>query len=414
MQRFWRLVLASILALGGGLALAGPASAAVSVAVSASPAPAVVGGSITVSGTGCLASSSVTVTLASTVRPAASTQASGTTDGAGGFGLTLSIVSTTDGFPFVPGEVLAVGVYCTGTTPGLDLPDAIAYVTPALPAPPVVTLSVPATQIFGESRTVQVTVDPAAEGALELRLDGSLLEPEAMYWLGSATYSLPSDLALGQHELEARFTPLATSEPVVVTRTLTVLPSPSSTALSISASRWRYGAARPTATATVTSEAPGRVEFTLGGKSIGKVPVVGGKASVRLPSRKVGTYELVATYVPTVAGAAQGSTAKRSVKVTKASATAKIKTKTTKVKAKKKFSVTITVKVKGVARPTGKLAIYDGKKKIKTVSLKSSHRGKVAVRIALTKKGTHKLKVRYLGSKNIKADNSPRMKVRVR
>lgn len=259
-----------------------------------------------------------------------------------------------------------------------------------------------------------MTVDPAAQGILVLRVDGEVLEPDEIYWLGTASFTIPGNRPVGEHSVEATFTPNVSSESVVQSQTFTVLTTPSSTALALSASSWTYGGVRPTATATVTSTVAGRVEFRLAGTSIGAVPVVGGKASVRLPARNVGTYELVATYMPTVAGAAHSSSAKRTVKVTKASASAKIKAKKSKVKARQKFSVTVSVKVKGVARPTGKLAIYDGKKKIKTVALKSSHQGKRTVKIALKKKGTHKLKVRYLGNAKIKADSSPRTTVTVR
>lgn len=54
-----------------------------------------------------------------------------------------------------------------------------------------------------------------------------------------------------------------------------------------------------------------------------------------------------------------------------------------------------------------------GEGPVKTFSLKSSHRGKRVVKLKL-KKGTHKLSVRYLGSKNIKAGKSPKVKVRAR
>lgn len=72
MQRFWRLVLASLLALAGGVALAAPASAEVTIAIS---------------------------------------------------------------------------VYCTGELPGPA--HKTKWLTPALPAPPVISLSMAASQVYG-------------------------------------------------------------------------------------------------------------------------------------------------------------------------------------------------------------------------------------------------------------------------
>jgi hypothetical protein len=146
-QRFWRLVLASLLALAGGVALAAPASAEVTIAVVADPSPAVVGSTLTVSGTGCPMAAPVTVRAGSTVHGGRITQESGFSDGSGAYSLTFPLVSMNAELPFVPGESIAISVYCTGELPGPA--HKTKWLTPALPAPPVISLSMAASQVYG-------------------------------------------------------------------------------------------------------------------------------------------------------------------------------------------------------------------------------------------------------------------------
>jgi|GEM_PF-3752609 len=411
MKRFLGLLVATVLAVGGGVALAGPASADVSIDTLV---PVVPGGVLAVSGTGCPALAPVEVLVWST-RSGASVVVPGTTTAAGAYHLDVTVESPHES-AFIGGEQVGVGVFCTGGTPLIDVADKIAYVYLLLPEPPTVglTLSAPR-QTYGTPLTVKVSVVPGAHGVLEVRLDGEPLAPVESYWVGAATYALPATLAVGTHRLEAEFDPETAGPNVTVSRTVTVVKRPTTTTLTTSATRWRYGATRPTATATVSSPGPGAVRFTIGGKRIGApVAVVGGKAKVRLPVRSAGTHAVSATFVPTTPATVAGSTsAVRRVKVTKALAVATVKL-SPKVKRSAKATVRITVKARGVGAPTGKVAIYDGKKKIKTVTLKKAHRGKRAVKIPRIKKlGTHKISVRYLGSANVKADRSPAKKLRV-
>ncbi|MDQ2623806.1 MAG: Ig-like domain-containing protein [Actinomycetota bacterium] len=415
MQRFSRLVVAFVLAMGTGIALAAPASAAVTM----DPVEAVgLGEWVSVTGTGCTPGQPVVVRIASTTSGEAFVEAAAVLAGAGGSYAANVVLTSAGSAEFVPGTSVSVGAWCTpGLVPGVDAPDTYRNFLVQSSVPPTVTLepqSVP--QRVGTVGRVLVHVTPAMSGSMTVTVGGVPLaasdESGIGYWLGLGDFVVPSTLPVGRHEVVVSFFPILTGEEMTAAGTFEVVKAPTTTTLTASASSWRYGGTRASVTATVSSAVAGKVEFTLAGRSVGTVPVVGGKASLRLPVRNVGRYTVVARFVPVDSTNIAGSTASRAVRVTKASAVAKIKAPKS-VKAGKKASVTVRVKVKGVAKPTGKFAIYDGKKKVKTFSLKSSHRGKRVVKLKL-KKGIHKLSVRYLGSKNVKADKSPKVKVRAR
>ena len=79
----------------------------------------------------------------------------------------------------------------------------------------------------------------------------------------------------------------------------------------------------------------------------------------------------------------------------------------------KSTKVTVTVKVSGVRGPTGKVEVYDGRKRIKTVNLTSGQRGVVVVKLAKPKKGTHKISAKYLGSSSSLASASRSVTLKV-
>src|SRR5690606_32678295 len=68
-------------------------------------------------------------------------------------------------------------------------------------------------------------------------------------------------------------------------------------------------------------------------------------------------------------------------------------------KVKRSQRVKIRVKVSPVAvRATGKVVVYDGKKRIAAKNLKAGHRGVVKITLPKLKKGKHKVTVKYLGN----------------
>ena len=80
--------------------------------------------------------------------------------------------------------------------------------------------------------------------------------------------------------------------------------------------------------------------------------------------------------------------------------------------------VTATVKVALSGAPqvnaTGKIRIYDGKKRLGTYTLKAGHRGVLKVKLPkIKKKGTHKLKAVYAGGSNVSGKTSTTVKLKV-
>lgn len=415
MQRFWRLVVAFVLAMGTGIALAAPASAAVTM----DPVEAVgLGEWVSVTGTGCTPGQPVIVRISPTGPPGPYAQAPAVPAAAdGSYAVTLTLTSAASQ-EFVPGAGVSVGVWCSLVgVPGETVPDAYRNFIVETSAPPVLTLEPQAApQVFGTTGRLLVQVEPAMSGWMTATIGEVSLVPTDEsgygYWDGVGDFVVPSTLPPGVHDVVVSFVPLGTGEEMTATGTFEVVKAPTTTTLTASASSWRYGGTRASVTATVSSPVGGKVEFTLAGRSVGTVPVAGGKASLRLPARAVGRYPVVARFVPTDHNTVAGSSASRAVRVTKALAVAKLKAPK-KVKAGKRVALKLRVKVKGVAKPTGKVAIYDGKKKIKTVKLKKAHQGKRTVKVSGLARGKHKISVRYLGAKNIKADRSPTRTLRV-
>jgi hypothetical protein len=79
----------------------------------------------------------------------------------------------------------------------------------------------------------------------------------------------------------------------------------------------------------------------------------------------------------------------------------------------KKARITARIKVSGVARPTGTVTFYDGKKKLRSVSLTAGSKGVAALSVRF-KPGTHRLKVVYSGSGSITKSTSKVVTAKVR
>lgn len=84
-----------------------------------------------------------------------------------------------------------------------------------------------------------------------------------------------------------------------------------------------------------------------------------------------------------------------------------------RVKKGSRVKVTVRVNVAGMKSPTGKVVIRDGKKVIKRVTVKTSHKGTVTVKLPKLKVGKHKISVRYAGTGRVKASSSKTVTLRV-
>lgn len=90
--------------------------------------------------------------------------------------------------------------------------------------------------------------------------------------------------------------------------------------------------------------------------------------------------------------------------MTKASSTTALKLSKSKIKRTKQVTATITVKAAGVPTgyvPTGTVTIYDGSKKLKTVTLTASSKGTVKVKLPKLKAKKHTIKVSYAGNADV-------------
>ncbi len=94
------------------------------------------------------------------------------------------------------------------------------------------------------------------------------------------------------------------------------------------------------------------------------------------------------------------------VTVGKAASTTKVTANAKKIRAGGKVKLTIVVGGAGVVGPTGKVTVFDGAKRLKTVTLTAAMRGKVVVTVVLRKKGRHKIAAAYAGSSTVAPSRS--------
>jgi|GEM_PF-6365520 len=123
------------------------------------------------------------------------------------------------------------------------------------------------------------------------------------------------------------------------------------------------------------------------------------------------TVRITATRADYPAASSATSTA---VKVAKIAPTVSAKLVKRSVKAGAKAKVKITIRAKGVAKPTGKVRIFDGKKRIKTVTLKARNKGRLTVTLPRLKTGKHRIKVTYLGTSQVAKKSSTVKKLTVK
>ena len=102
-----------------------------------------------------------------------------------------------------------------------------------------------------------------------------------------------------------------------------------------------------------------------------------------------------------------GSQSLAAVVVPKKASTTKAKLAKSRIKKGKSTSVTITVRATRISGPTGVVQVYDGRKRIKKVTLTSSSRGVVKVTLRKPTKGKHKIYATYAGSDRVVASKSP-------
>lgn len=153
----------------------------------------------------------------------------------------------------------------------------------------------------------------------------------------------------------------------------------------------------------------GTVTLMDGSKAIKSVNLTAGAAKFSTALR-AGTRTLKAVYGGQ-ANIDQSSSAVFTSVVAKASTTTSLGGKA-KATAGAKLNLSITIGGAGANSPTGKVAIYDGTRLIKTVALSPARRGAVTVPVTLTA-GKRSLKAVYSGDSNLNKSTSKGIKVTV-
>lgn len=266
------------------------------------------------------------------------------------------------------------------------------------------------TATVGSSVMLNSIVPIGATGTVEF-FDGANSLGSAPVASGSASLAAAA-LVVGEHSLTASYSgddfyPALVSAAAAVS----VKKLPSSVALSLSAGSARYATA-VIATATVTPAGAGTVTFSEGTTVLSTVAVSGGRATLPLTGLAVGSHPIVATYsgsATTDAAASAAATLSVTQLTPKVSVSGKAFVKNTKPK--------VSVKVAKLANgsyATGKVTLYVAGKAVKTVTLKASAGGKVAVTLPKRYARAILVKAKYLGTTTVGVKVSASTKLKLK
>ncbi len=305
----------------------------------------------------------------------------------------------------------------SGTT--ITLPAKVEAADPPTPVETIVTLTA-GKAVAGKKTPLTVTV--TQDGA---KLNGKVDIREGNKTIASGTATAGQakiDVVLteGKHTLIAVFTPTSgpsvNSTAVIVTVARAEQPEPPAGKTTVTLSAGKSVAGKKT-TLTVTAKEGttglnGSVKIREGNKTIATGSVKNGQAKVDA-TFKVGTHRLVAVFTPTKGK----ETNSKELVVKTSKTTAKVATTLSKktVTYPSKATIKVTVTGNGV-RPTGKIEIRNGKKKIATATLKkaSGNTATVTVKLPKLKPGKYTFSARYVGDSQVSAATSKNVKATVK
>jgi hypothetical protein len=264
-------------------------------------------------------------------------------------------------------------------------------------ATPTVTLDAPATTV-GTAATATVTVasEGGATGSVTLSEGDTDYETVDLDG-GQAEFTLPDDLAAGDHELTASFTGNDNTEAGEDTATLTI--GKHAATATITAADRRYGAT-PVVDVQVASpdgDATGAVVLRRGSTVVGTEDLDGGTARFSLPVVPAGAHALTATFEGN--GTTAATTATGRLLVVRAVSTTRFAlTRPTTAKAGR---AAITVS-SPTTTPTGRvtLTLRKGSKVVRT-STGLLRAGKVTIAVPKLAKGGYRVTVSYPTSTNV-------------
>jgi hypothetical protein len=346
-------------------------------------------------------------TLTATVSPSA---AAGSVQFFEGTTAVGSPVAVSGGTAVSPAFTPAAGAHTYTAT--FTPTDAVSYttsssstgvtVTEAAPVSTSVTLSPSAAGpvTVGTVETLTATETPAVAGSVVF-FDGATALGGAVAVNGSGVATTSTTPAVGSHSYTATFTPTNTGAHTASTSaasTVVVSKATGTVTVTLTPTASTYGTTTSVAVSiTAPSLAPlGTVSLSSPGGPLGTATLSGGKATFTIPATalKPGAVVLTVAYSGDANVSAGAATA--TLAVTSAPSTIKIKLTKTKIKVTAKGKISVTIVAAGFT-PTGKIQIFDGKRK-KAIASGVLKNGKVTITLPKLKKGTHTLSVKYLGS----------------
>ncbi|KQW48860.1 hypothetical protein ASC77_09035 [Nocardioides sp. Root1257] len=270
----------------------------------------------------------------------------------------------------------------------------------------------PSSPKVGDTATLSATVSAGVPGSVQFKDGTTALGSPVAVSAGAASTTTVVSRA-GAHTYSAVFTPTDTDTYAGSTGTasVTVAKATSTTTATWPASATYGTAASVKVTVAASAGTPtGTVTITSGGATVGTGTLAGGTATIKLGATalKPGSPSVRATYAGNADVAGSDSSA-GTLKVAKATAKLTNKLTPAKVKASAKGKLTVTATATGTV-PTGKVTVFDGKKKIGTGTLKG---GKVVITLPKLKKGTHQIHATYAGSTLVSAATAAVVKLKV-
>lgn len=294
--------------------------------------------------------------------------------------------------------------------------DATETYTMTVSESPAITSDDPAPATVGErySFTVAATGYPAPTFAVSSRTlpAGLSLDPTTGEITGTPTAAGSSTFAITASN--------GVSPAAMTAYSMTVREASSTTEISEIKTPVAYGRTMSVKVTVGSADTTptGTVKLTSGSKvlAIGTLPTPADAAAAATVTLKVksgalapGSHTLKATYAGSVA--ISGSSATRSVRVTKAKAAVTVKV-SKRVTTNRRAKASVTVRATGVTRFSGKVVVYDGRHRIGAARVDS--RGRAVVRLDRMKAGKHRIKVVFQGSAYVAKATSKSVTVRVR
>lgn len=205
-----------------------------------------------------------------------------------------------------------------------------------------------------------------------------------------------------------------------VSRTFTISKRPSRlTGLRLSSAKTRWGV-RPTIYATYTGALSGTLQLLADGKVVTSLLAGTGSTSSTgtqkidflVPTLAVGKHKLTIRYAGT-AYDAPATTTSATITVTKA--VSKTKVSGERFAKGSRPTVTLTVpRLKDGPDITGKVHVYVGKKRVRTIKIKATRHAEYTVKLPVRPKSSIKVRAVYSGTKNIKGSTSKTITLRPR